>query len=43
MRVRQNIYDVLKIEKRRDGTFWVLDKRGANVVVVRLRRGGRVD
>ncbi len=25
-------YKVLSIEKRRDGTFWVLDKRGPNVV-----------
>ena len=26
-----SVYDVLKIEKRRDGSFWVLDKRGPNV------------
>lgn len=27
-----NIYEDFRIEKRRDGTFWVLDKRGSNIV-----------
>lgn len=27
-----SIYDEVRMEKRKDGTFWVLDKRGPNVV-----------